>query len=330
LHGEPGSPEFIASYNAAVATKMPDNKAKKLSWLIRDYQASGHFQHKLSERTREDYRKLLAKIEDKFGDMPLKATDRKETRGILMRWRDELSMKSPRQADYTFAVLSAVFNHGFNYGEVRQNPCAMTARLYNGTRVDRIWTTEDIAAFLQAAPPHLHLPLLIALWTGQRQGDILRLPWSAYDGQFIRLRPRKSDRNDGSKPVYLSIPVGEPLKVALDAAAKTKQSPRILLNEDGRPWQEKHNGFRSSWRKASIKAGVQGRVAFTDLRGTAVTRLALVGCSVPQICTFTGHKAAEVNQILEAHYLHRDPQLALDAIRKLEMVYAKPVAQAGA
>ena len=32
------------------------------------------------------------------------------------------------------------------------------------------------------APAHLHLPLLLALWTGQRQGDLLRLPWSAYDG----------------------------------------------------------------------------------------------------------------------------------------------------
>jgi hypothetical protein len=29
---------------------------------------------------------------------------------------------------------------------------------------------------------------LLALWTGQRQGDLLRLPWSAYDGARIRLQ----------------------------------------------------------------------------------------------------------------------------------------------
>ena len=28
-------------------------------------------------------------------------------------------------------------------------------------------------AFLDRAPAHLHLPLLLALWTGQRQGDLL-------------------------------------------------------------------------------------------------------------------------------------------------------------
>jgi integrase len=28
----------------------------------------------------------------------------------------------------------------------------------------------------------IKLALVLALWTGQRQGDLLRLPWSAYDG----------------------------------------------------------------------------------------------------------------------------------------------------
>jgi integrase len=38
----------------------------------------------------------------------------------------------------------------------------------------------------------MDLPLLLALWTGQRQGDLLRLPWSAYDGEHIRLRQSKT------------------------------------------------------------------------------------------------------------------------------------------
>jgi hypothetical protein len=84
--------------------------------------------------------------------MPLKAADRKEARGILMRWRDELSAKSIRQADYTFAVLSAVFSHGMDYGEIGTNPCARSGRLCNGTRIDRIWTSEQVAAFLQVVP----------------------------------------------------------------------------------------------------------------------------------------------------------------------------------
>src|SRR5262245_33381642 len=54
----------------------------------------------------------------------------------------------------------------------------------------------------------------------------------------------------------VAIPVGEPLKVALDEAAKRKRSTVILTNSTGNAWPE--HGFRSSWRKACAKAGVEG------------------------------------------------------------------------
>jgi hypothetical protein len=41
----------------------------------------------------------------------------------------------------------------------------------------------------------MHLPLLIGLWTGQREGDNLRLKWSAYNGQVISLKQRKGVRH---------------------------------------------------------------------------------------------------------------------------------------
>ena len=156
------------------------------------------------------------------------------------------------------------------------------------------------------AGSHLHLPLLLGLWTGQRQGDLLRLPWSAYDGKHIRLRQSKTG-------VRVLVPVGAPLKVALDAA--TKHGPIILVSTDKRPWTP--DGFRASWGKACTKAGIVG-LTFNDLRGTAVTRLALAECTEAEIATLTGHTLRDVRSILDAHYLHRDPALAENAIRKLE------------
>jgi integrase len=127
------------------------------------------------------------------------------------------------------------------------------------------------------APAHLHSALLLALWTGQRQGDLLRLPWSSYDGTHIRLRQGKT----GARVV---IPVGTPLKAALDATPKI--STIILTSTDGKPWTS--DGFRASWRKACKVAGVAG-VTFNDLRGTAVTRLAIAECTEAEIATITGH-----------------------------------------
>jgi integrase len=76
--------------------------------------------------------------------------------------------------------------------------------------------------------------------------------------------------------------------------------------------------FRTAWHTAARKAGISG-LTFHDLRGTAVTRLAKVECSVPEIATITGHSLKDTYAIMDSHYLHRDPALATSAIRKLEM-----------
>jgi hypothetical protein len=59
-------------------------------------------------------------------------------------------------------------------------------------------------------------------------------------------------------------------------------------------------------------------VTFNDLRGTAVTRLALVGCTEAEIAAITGHTLRNVRSILDANYLHCDPALADNTIHKLE------------
>ena len=94
---------------------------------------------------------------------------------------------------------------------------------------------EDVAALLASAPPELSLAMMLALWTGQRQGDLLRLPWSGYDGSHIRLRHSKTGRR-------VTIPAGEPLRLLLDRTVR--RSPIILTTMRGKPWTS--DGFRTS------------------------------------------------------------------------------------
>jgi integrase len=305
LRGESGSPEFVASYNEAVAHKATPPKGKLLS-VLQAYQASEDFL-RLADSTRRSYVALIIRIEKAFADFPLAALTDRRTRGVFKEWRDRIAVVSGRrQADYAWTVLARVLSWALDRGFVTANACEKGGRLYRGSRRENIWTVDDEAAFLKGTPVHLHLPLLLALWTGQRQGDLLRLPWSAYDGTHIRLRQSKT----GSRVV---IPVGAPLKAALDAMPK--RSTIILTTSEGKPWTS--DGFRASWRKACAAAGVVG-VTFHDLRGTAVTRLALVGASEAEIATITGHSLRDVHAILDAHYLARDPKLGESAIRKLE------------
>jgi integrase len=314
LRGEPGTPEFIASYNAAVAQKVAPPPGVLLALLLR-FQESADFQFGISPRTRRDYIKQIKRIERAFGDFPIKALGDPRARSIFLEWRDRLAQTSLRQADYAYGTLARILSWAHNRGLTAKNPCAKGGKLYHGTRIHKIWEDEDVARFLRTAPSHLHLAMLLAINTGQRQGDLLRLPWSAYDGKYIKLRQRKTG-------AYVPIPVADVLKAALDAAPK--QSPIILINSEGKPWSE--SGFQSAWGKATTRAGVRG-LTFHDLRGTAVVTLARAGCTEVEIYAITGHKPSDVRAILTAHYLPRDAEVADNAIAKLNQYKTQNVDQ---
>jgi integrase len=305
LRGEPGTPEFEQSWQEACARKVKAPEGT-LQSLIDYFQTTIEFTSAISGRTRADYIQIIEKVlEPKFGDFPVKALTDPRTRGIFKEWRDELARKSIRRADYAWAVLARILSVAVDRGKITVNPCEKGGALYSGSRRDMVWTSDDEAAFLKDAPPHLHLALLLALWTGQRQGDLLALPWSAYDGKYIRLRQSKTG-------VRVVIPVGLPLKAALDQTPR--RSPLILVNLNGQPWKR----FAGFFSKVCKRIGIK-ELTFNDLRGSAVTRLAVAGCTEPEIATITGHSLGNVRRILDRHYLHRDVVLAESAIRKLEI-----------
>ncbi|HET6536687.1 MAG TPA: site-specific integrase [Sphingopyxis sp.] len=320
LSGSPGSAEFIADYNAAVAEAAADRRDRhRKDWLrtvIDDYLNSAEYRA-LADRTRKDYAVHARHIDQEFGDMPIKLLQDRRARGEFLAWRDRMAVKSRRNADYRFAILARIISWGFNRGLVPCNPCERPGKLYRSNRKDKIWQAEDEAAFYDKAPAHLHLALTLALWTGQRQGDLLALTWRDYDGKYIRLTQQKT----GARVI---IPVGQPLRTALDACRAGQVAERarhILQTVHGQPWTS--DGFRTSWRKACDRASITG-LTFHDLRGTAVTRLAIAGCSEAEIVTITGHSMKDVGSILDASYLHRDSQLAQSAIEKLERSLKAP------
>ena len=108
LCGEPGTPEFVASYNEAVAAKViPPNGV--LFRLLQDYQDSDNFRSR-RDRTRHDYVQQIKRIERDLGDFPLSALTDRRTRGVFMAWRDKLAVTSRRQADYAWQVLALVLS----------------------------------------------------------------------------------------------------------------------------------------------------------------------------------------------------------------------------
>jgi hypothetical protein len=153
LRGEPGTPEFVASYNEAVAAKAATPHCVILS-ILQGYQASEDFRG-LADSTRRSYVPLIKRVEKDFGDFPLSALTDRRTRGVFMAWRDKIAASSGRrQADYAWSVLARVLSWALDRGIVAANPCTHGGRLYRGSRAEKIWTAADEATFLERAPAH--------------------------------------------------------------------------------------------------------------------------------------------------------------------------------
>src|SRR3954447_9054422 len=302
-HAQPGTPEFVREYYDAHAS-LRQPRAGTFMTIIAQYKAAPEFTG-LAASTRRAYLTYIKLIEDEFGDLPVAALADRRVRGEFKTWRDSFA-ETPRKADYAWTTLARVMSFAKDRGIIATNPCERGGRLYVADRKDKLWSEQNIAAVLSVASTEIQLALILALWSGQRQGDLLRLPWSAYDSPYIRLRQSKGGRR-------VAMPAGAPLRVLLDATER--RGPLILTNTLGRPWTS--DGFRTSWGKACERAGVSG-LTFHDLRGTAVVRLAIAGASGPQIAAVTGHSLKDVEAILDAHYLGRDIKLAEAAVLKLE------------
>jgi integrase len=303
LRGAPGSAEFVQSFHEShAARKQPAQGC--LFTLIAEFRTSAEYLG-LAASTRRAYAAYLKEIEIEFGDMPLRAIESPKARGEFKRWRDGMAA-TPRKADYAWTTLARVLSVAKDRGRIASNPCERGGRLYAAERADKIWAEADVGQLLAVASREMELALMLALWTGQRQGDLLALPWSAYDGSHIRLRQSKTG-------AAVMIRVGAPLKALLDKTPK--RSPCVLTNKSGVPWTS--DGFRASWRKLCAKAKIQD-LTFHDLRGSAVTRLALAGAPPPEIAGVTGHSLSDVASILDRHYLGDRASLAENAIRRLE------------
>jgi integrase len=304
LEGQPGSAEFLRSYLAAEKALI-DRDGPTVNALIRKFTASPFFASKAAS-TQKEYRRMLNKVEECFGTMPLPALEDPDVRQDFKEWQAEVAETSGlREADNRLSVVSTMIEWSIENGLLRNNPIAGFKRLHKADRSELIWQEEHITKFMSAAPLEMQQAMIMALHTGQRQGDLLRLRWDDYVDGFISLRQGKGKRR-------VQVSVTQALGQTL--GKMERRSTVILTTKTGQPWKSDY--FKKQWRITSDAAGIQD-LHFHDLRGTAVTMLAEAGCTVPQIASITGHSLRSVTDILD-RYLARTKGLSSSAMRLFE------------
>jgi len=296
-------------------------KPKILSDLLYLYLQSSEFQQR-APRTQLDYKRYVKIINHTFGCKSIAKIEDYKIRAEFLVWRDEIALNSKRKADYAITVLGVVLEWARNRALISQNHAARSGKLYNGNRASIVWSKTEIDLFLSYASEEMKLAMILARDTGQRRGDLLRLTWAAYDGEYISFKQSKTG-------TVVEIPATKTLKTLLDETKLIRKwcgicNDNILLRPDGKAWGESH--FQKTWRCTSLKAAIQDK-KFQDLRGTTITALADAGCTTLEIAAITGHTFKSVDNILKhyvsvdnilKHYVVRTRKKASSAMRKLE------------
>jgi integrase len=304
LPGAYGSDEFLQALADAKAGAATRRTAGTLSGLIRSFEGTAKWR-KLRDTTKKEYKRVFKFWDGKFGTVPVTAIAAKGFREDVLEWHDEFSEDHPREADNRVTILARVLSWAASDRSLKANVLEGFDRAYSADRADKIWLPEHIDAFLTVARPEMQLAVLLALHTGQRQGDVRRMAWTNYDGEKITLRQSKTG-------ALVVIPCTAALKATLDGLPR--KGTVILTTATGIAYKPDY--FKKQFRKARDDAKV-GDLHFHDLRGTAVTMLFEAGCNVAEVAAITGHTLKSAQSILD-QYLARTGNLARSAIIKLE------------
>ena len=176
LRGTPGSPEFITSFNEAVADRHAPEPGRFKALVVR-YRASAAYKN-LADSTRKQWSPWLDRIADHFGVLRIEQFDRpQKIRKIIRQWRNKFAATA-RTADYGMQVLSRVCAFGVEEGDLASNPCEGIEQLYDSDRSEIIWTESDIATLKAKCPAEVGHAIDLAAHTGLRLSELLRLSWS--------------------------------------------------------------------------------------------------------------------------------------------------------
>lgn len=244
-----GSTEAEAFALWYARTAAPRDSARTIGELIDAYRAE-ELPNK-APRTQTDYLKALDRLLRVFGHMPPKA--------LLPRHVYQYMAKRPKvAANREKAVLSSLMTFAVKQGAVDRNLVREVRRNPEAPR-DRYVSDTEIEVFLGLCSPLLKAYVDLKLLTGARQGQLLRLTLSDWDGEQLVINKAKGGRSIAYR--------GPGLAEAIEACLLVRRGRRmrsiyLFSTRSATPYTG--DGFRALWQYAMTKYLASGGIRFTE------------------------------------------------------------------
>jgi integrase len=307
LPNDPRDPAFWEMYARLGGNMQAEVKPAPFTFeaLIAGYRASPEFA-KRKPRTRVEYERHMATISGVWGPRLVKGVRAKH----VLQLRDSFA-STPTKADHLVSMLSTLISWGIprDYAEI--NPCREVPNLASSDGFAP-WEWEDIIYASSHLKRYLWWAAALALYTGQRQSDVLSMKRDTLARGEIGVRQDKTDK-------LLWIPVHAELEPIIREIPRN--SVFLLTNSRGRPWG---TGFKASWQKEMsgdvFERFRERRLVFHGLRKSAVVMLLESGCTDAEVAAITGQSRDMVE-----HYsiMVNQRKLARAAILKWEAANRK-------
>jgi len=280
LPGLPGSPEFMAAYQAAIVGAAPERRAHAadgtMKALVIDYYRSAAFAN-LRPNSRRVYRIALdAIVRDHGHRYAAELTTDKAAKVI-----EAVGASRPAMGNLVHSALRAVMDYAVKIKKWRaDNPVRGIPRYKTGTH--HTWTEQELTTFEKRWPlgTRERLTYALLLYTDQRGGDVVRMRRSDIVNGAINVTQEKT----GAK---LRIEIHPALERAI------KAGPALgvyLIGEDrtGRPITRA--SLTRLMKRAARLAGLPAQCVPHGLRKATLRRLAERGASAKQIAAVSGHE----------------------------------------
>jgi integrase len=220
--------------------------------------------------------------------------------------------RSPASVNRELELLSRIFTVAMKQKLVDKNPCREVQLLPLDNKRTRYLTDEEeplLLAQLTGTRAHLMAPVLLALGTGMRRGDLFNLRWSQVDFQagIVYVPNAKTGRG---YPVPMSKQVRT---VLLELHAKTKGAELVFTSgRTGGAYHDLKKGFTAACSDAGL-----AHLRWHDLRHTFGTRLAEAGVSEAVIAELMGHTDPKTTRRY-THGTERGKREAVEAALNVE------------
>lgn len=272
-----------AAYRLAV---KPKGSEAFISGLVEKYLSSAAYA-KLAPRTKADISRYLSVVRDGVGSMPLEALKADGARAALLDWRDKFKA-TPKTADAYLGSLALVLGWAVARGDLKAHPLEKWPRLYHANRAEVIWARADMVKLLKGADKELRWAVLLAVFTGLRIGDLVRLTWADVGEKGVRIATGKS----GGKRVAI-IPIDDRMRALLEQIGR-RDVGTVLTHSRGKPWTAW--GLQTAMQRRKTALEIKG-LRFHDLRGTAATYFIRQGLPLADVAGIMGWTPDRVQNI---------------------------------